>query len=61
LNLLPIPLLDGGQFVFLLIESILRRPLPVRVRDTAITLGWLGLLALTIFALFNDIQRFFFG
>jgi|SRR5690554_491895 len=61
LNFLPIPLLDGGQFVFLCIESILRRPLPSRVRDVAVALGWLGLLALTIFALFNDIQRFFFG
>ncbi len=37
LNLLPIPLLDGGQFVFLLAEGILRRPLPMRLREVGRT------------------------
>jgi regulator of sigma E protease len=59
LNLLPIPLLDGGQLAFLMIESAIRRPIPARVRETATMAGWLGLVLLTLFALVNDIQRFF--
>jgi len=60
LNLLPIPLLDGGQLAFLLIESVIRRPIPTRLRETATMVGWLGLVLLTLFALVNDVQRFFF-
>ena len=57
LNLLPIPMLDGGQLVFFLIEAIRRKPLSLRVRETAQWVGvaLLGLLMVTVF--YNDIAR----
>ncbi len=61
LNLFPIPVLDGGQLVFLAIESITRRPLGVRVRDLAMQVGVVLLVSLMGFALFNDIHRLVTG
>ncbi|NPA13459.1 MAG: RIP metalloprotease RseP [Aquificae bacterium] len=61
LNLLPIPVLDGGLILILLIEMILRRPLPERAKEmlTYIGMGIIGLLM--FFAIFNDILRFLGG
>lgn len=57
LNLLPIPILDGGQLLFLGIEAIRRRPLSERAQAIGQRLG-LGLLAILIgFAVFNDLAR----
>ena len=43
MNLLPIPVLDGGHLVFLLYEAVFRRPLPARVMEVALIIG-LGLI-----------------
>jgi len=56
-NLLPIPVLDGGAFLFLLVEGIIRRPLPSRVREILSMLG-LAIIVLLMFVAFkNDILR----
>ncbi|MBO4312363.1 MAG: RIP metalloprotease RseP [Desulfovibrionaceae bacterium] len=59
LNLLPVPVLDGGTSVFLLLEMAMRRPLPEKVRDIAMRVGLGLLLGLMIFATWNDIVRLF--
>ncbi len=56
-NLLPIPVLDGGAFLILVAEGIIRRPLPARLRE-AISLVGLGMIILLMFVAFrNDIAR----
>jgi regulator of sigma E protease len=57
LNLLPIPILDGGQFVFLLAEGIVRRPLSLAVRERLTQLGFVVLLLIMVLAFSNDIRR----
>ncbi len=56
LNLLPIPVLDGGHLLFYLIEAIKRKPLSVRARETAQQVGLFLLLFLMIFVFYNDIE-----
>ncbi|MFO8099868.1 MAG: RIP metalloprotease RseP [Salinibacter sp.] len=57
MNFLPIPALDGGQFVFLAYEGITRRPPSVRVRLIAQQAGMILLLGFMAFIIFNDILR----
>lgn len=57
LNLLPIPILDGGQVVFLLAEAVRRRPLPLQLRLRLTQIGFVVLLALMILVTSNDILR----
>ena len=57
LNLLPIPLLDGGQLTLFGIEAVLRRPLRPRVREAAQNVGLLLLVVLMVFVIFNDLSR----
>lgn len=59
LNLLPIPLVDGGQLLFLAIEGVRRRPASLRVRQIAAYVGltFLGLLFLVVMK--NDLQSLF--
>jgi regulator of sigma E protease len=57
LNLLPIPVLDGGQVVFLLGEAVLRRPLSMKLRERLTMVGLVLLLMLTVLAFSNDIRR----
>lgn len=59
LNLLPIPILDGGHLFFALIEAIRGRPLTLRTREIAQQIGLVLLVALMIFAFYNDIFRLF--
>jgi regulator of sigma E protease len=61
LNLLPIPILDGGQFVFLLAEAVTRRPLPLKLRERLTTVGLVLLVLLMGLAFSNDIRRIFGG
>jgi len=61
LNLLPIPILDGGHIFFSLFELIFRRPLGLRVREAAQQVGLLLLLGLMVLAFYNDIMRLFVG
>lgn len=58
INLLPIPILDGGHVIFLFLESIFRRPVKVRHREIAQQVGLFLLISLMVFAFYNDIMRF---
>jgi regulator of sigma E protease len=58
-NLLPIPVLDGGQFLFLLGEAVLRRPLPLKLRQKLTAVGLVLILLLMALAFSNDIRRIF--
>jgi regulator of sigma E protease len=57
INLLPIPVLDGGHLLFFLLEALRRRPLPMRIREVASLVGvvMLGLIILVAFK--NDVER----
>ena len=57
LNLLPIPVLDGGQIVFCLWEMIFRRPVNARVQEYAMRAGLALLVALMLLATYNDLWR----
>jgi regulator of sigma E protease len=59
LNLLPIPVLDGGHLLFFLVESAIGRPVAVRHREMAQQVGIFLLMLLMIYAFYNDIARFF--
>jgi regulator of sigma E protease len=60
LNLLPVPVLDGGHLMFYTIEAIIRRPVPQKVREYAQQAGMLLLMGLMVLAFYNDIIRYFF-
>lgn len=57
LNLLPIPVLDGGQFLFLMAEGVLRRPLSLRLRERLTLVGLFLIVCLMVLAFSNDIRR----
>lgn len=61
LNLLPIPVLDGGHLLFYGIEAIRRRPLGQRAREIASAIGLLLLGILMLIALRNDVMRLWFN
>jgi regulator of sigma E protease len=57
INLLPVPLLDGGHLMFFLLEAISRRPISVRVREYAHIAGLVFLIGIMILAVKNDLER----
>ena len=57
LNLLPIPILDGGQVVFCLLEILFRRPVNRKVQEYAMRVGLALLIGLMLLATFNDVWR----
>jgi regulator of sigma E protease len=57
LNLLPIPVLDGGHLMFFAIEGVMRRPIPLRVREIAHLVGMAILLGLMALAFKNDVEK----
>jgi regulator of sigma E protease len=57
INLLPVPLLDGGHLMFFLVEAIARRPISVRFREYAHIAGLVFLLGIMILAVKNDLER----
>jgi regulator of sigma E protease len=59
INLLPIPALDGGRLVFVLIESITRRPINQSVVTKINTIGFLFLISVMILVTISDIGKFF--
>lgn len=65
LNLLPVPVLDGGHLLFYAYEAIARRPLAAKVQAAGYRLGLALVLGLMLFATWNDLQRLrvfnFFG
>ncbi|NTV72299.1 MAG: RIP metalloprotease RseP [Azonexaceae bacterium] len=61
LNLLPIPVLDGGHLLYHVIEVVMRRPLSERAMEIGQQVGMSILFALMAFAFFNDLTRLFNG
>jgi regulator of sigma E protease len=59
LNLLPVPVLDGGQFLFLLAEAVVRRPLPLKLRERLTMVGLVLIVLLMGLAFSNDLRRLF--
>jgi regulator of sigma E protease len=61
LNVLPIPVLDGGHLLFFLIEMIIGKPVNMRIREVAQQAGMFVLILLMVFVFYNDITRIFSG
>ncbi len=57
LNLLPVPVLDGGHLVYHAIEGVLGRPLSERVQMVGLRIGIVMLMSLMLLAIFNDLSR----
>jgi regulator of sigma E protease len=57
LNLLPVPMLDGGHLFFFVIEAVLGRPLSLRKREWAQQVGLVLLMLLMVYAIYNDLVR----
>ena len=58
INLLPVPMLDGGHLLFYAVEAVRRRPLEPRVQEWAFRGGLVALLALMLLVTFNDLGAF---
>jgi regulator of sigma E protease len=61
LNLLPVPILDGGHLAFFLVELVIGRPVSKRAREIAQQIGLVLLISLMTLAFYNDIARMFMG
>ena len=61
INLLPIPILDGGHLLFFSIEAVKGRPVSIKVREIAQQIGMFILILLMILVFYNDISRIFFS
>jgi len=59
INLFPIPILDGGHFLFLGLEAILRKPLSIKKMEIAQQIGLIFIILLMLFAFYNDLIRIF--
>ena len=57
MNLLPIPILDGGHIFFALIEALRKKPLSVRTQNVFQQIGLVMLMGLVVFAFYNDVSR----
>jgi regulator of sigma E protease len=58
-NFLPIPIVDGGLFVFLILEKLMGRPLSPRTQSIAQVVGLALILSVFLFVTYQDITRFF--
>ena len=56
-NLLPIPILDGGVMLMLLVEMLLRRDLSLRIKEAIVRVGFVFLMMVVVFVLYNDIAK----
>jgi regulator of sigma E protease len=61
LNLLPIPVLDGGLILFLIIEAIRKKPLSRKVMEVSQSIGAAVLITLIAVVSYNDVMRMFFS
>jgi regulator of sigma E protease len=59
LNLMPIPVLDGGHLFFYAIEAVRGRPLPPKAQEVAFRIGFALVLSLMVFTTWNDIATRF--
>jgi len=57
LNLLPVPMLDGGHLLFFACEAVLGRPISLRKREIAQQVGFVLLMMLMVYAVYNDLSR----
>lgn len=58
LNLLPVPVLDGGHLMFFTVEAIMRRPINQQLKEKLIMVGFFMLMALMVLVFKNDIERY---
>ncbi len=58
-NLLPIPILDGGVILLLLIEMLMRRDLSLNVKETVFKIGFVFLMMVVVFVIYNDLSKVF--
>ena len=56
-NLLPIPVLDGGTILMLLVEMTMRRDLSLNVKEMVFKVGFVCIMMLVAFVIYNDISR----
>ncbi len=56
-NLLPIPILDGGVILLLVVEMIMRRDLSLQVKEAVFKAGFVFLMVVVAFVLYNDISK----
>jgi regulator of sigma E protease len=56
-NLMPIPILDGGVILMLLVEMLLRRDLDLKVKEAVVKVGFVFLMVVLVFAIYNDISK----
>jgi regulator of sigma E protease len=59
INLFPIPILDGGHFLFLALEAVFRRPVSIKKMEIAQQIGLIFIILLMLFAFYNDLIRIF--
>jgi regulator of sigma E protease len=57
LNVLPIPILDGGVMLLLVVESLMRRDLSLRMKERIVQVSFVFLLMLTVIVLYNDVVK----
>ena len=57
LNILPIPVLDGGVMLMLIVESLMGRDLSLRLKERIIQVSVVALLMLTVLVLYNDVIK----
>lgn len=60
MNLLPIPALDGGRLLLYLVELVIRKPIPKDKEGMIHFIGFILLMGLMVFLIFNDIRKIFF-
>jgi len=56
-NLLPIPILDGGMLLLLLIEMVIRHDLSLQIKETVFKLGFVFLMMVVVFVIYNDLSK----
>jgi regulator of sigma E protease len=56
-NLLPIPILDGGLILMLVVEMLMRRDLSLQVKETVFKVGFVFLMVVVAFVIYNDISK----
>jgi regulator of sigma E protease len=59
INLLPIPILDGGAILTLLIETVMGRDLSLNVKEAMLKVGFVFLMMIMVFVIYNDIAKSF--
>ena len=59
INILPIPALDGGRIVFVILEKILKKPVPMKYEQIAHTIGFLLLMTLIVVVTWRDVAKLF--